>query len=242
MPRLIWLSDTHLNFCNEEQVTNLITSMNYKPTDKVVISGDIADSKTLMHFLNRIPVDYFVLGNHDFYHASTSFIRAQLMESSGYLSQRGPIKLNKDTVILGHDGWADGLNTEECNIDLNDFYLIGDFKGINRETVMRALSHESVRYIYGNLVKALMMGSHVYLITHVPPFIKAAIESRNASYFINRSMGDAIKRIMSLYPENQLTILCGHTHEARSIKMDNIEMHVAGAEYYHPKISGIFEI
>lgn len=82
--RLAWLTDIHLNFVDALTMRRFFESVTQQ-ADAVAISGDIAESHDVYHYLRRIeeivkkPI-YFVLGNHDFYRGSISQVRRLVAE------------------------------------------------------------------------------------------------------------------------------------------------------------------
>ena len=115
--RLAWLTDIHLNFVDALTMGQLLESAT-KKSDAVAISGDIAESHNVCHYLRQVeetvqkPI-YFVLGNHDFYRGSISQVRrvvsglASESKHLKYLTAMGVEELAPRTAIIGHDGWPD---------------------------------------------------------------------------------------------------------------------------------------
>jgi len=73
--RAIWLTDIHLEFLDDGEVSAFLRSLGDQNADAVLISGDIAQAPTVAGYLStierflEIPI-YFVLGNHDYYDRS----------------------------------------------------------------------------------------------------------------------------------------------------------------------------
>ena len=116
--RLAWLTDIHLNFVDAQRLREFLESIRQQ-ADAVAISGDIAESPGVVHYLKTMeevlqkPI-YFVLGNHDFYRSSIAKTRLQVADCAKrsqylhYLTALGVVELTPRTAIIGHDGWADG--------------------------------------------------------------------------------------------------------------------------------------
>ena len=72
MGHLTWLTDPHLDFLESDALETFISRVAAEESDGLIISGDIAESHTVLPILERFdqvlktPV-YFVLGNHDYY-------------------------------------------------------------------------------------------------------------------------------------------------------------------------------
>ena len=132
MHKLIWVTDIHLNF------VELVYS--------ILIGGDIAEAKDLMKYLKiledllKCPI-YFVLGNHDFYHGSIREVREKIMDlvkTSGFLNWLpacGVVRITDKTCLIGHGSWADGRLGDyySSEVWLNDYVLIKELKGLNKE-------------------------------------------------------------------------------------------------------------
>lgn len=165
--RLAWLTDIHLNFANAVAIQRFFESV-AEQADAVAISGDIAESYDLYHYLRKIeeivqkPV-YFVLGNHDFYRGSISQVRrltTEVAEDSKclkYLTATSVEELTPRTAIVGDDGWADGRfgDYEKTEVILNDHLLIAElavcWNGENLDKqrlrpILTALADEAARH------------------------------------------------------------------------------------------------
>ncbi len=137
--KLAWLTDIHLNFINLAARQKFYQEIIDTECDGVLLSGDIAEAPSIKDILQELsefiekPV-YFVLGNHDYYRGQVNEVRSQMTEltqSNQYLfwlpassSQR----LDADTILVGHDGWADGRlgNYYDSKVVLNDSRMITD--------------------------------------------------------------------------------------------------------------------
>lgn len=124
--QLLWLSDPHFDFLQEEQAVFLIDQLSAKDVP-IILSGDIADGSKAFAFLKQLSAKiqnklYFVLGNHDYYGGSITSTRKRAQEFSQqssnicYLTTSGVHEVFKDVALIGHDGWADGLE--------GDFFLL----------------------------------------------------------------------------------------------------------------------
>lgn len=268
MKKMIWCSDIHLDHCYDKKYLNdFFEGINYKKPDYLVISGDISQDNScemIYHDMSqRIDCEIlFVLGNHDYYHGSFSETNKKIFEICEnnknliWLDKKSIIELTNNTCIVGHIGWADGRSGDydKSDIELNDYYLISEFKGLNktrRLELMQAKSDESVEYIKKYLPVALEKYNHVYLVTHAPPYKEACYYQGNMSnddwlpHFTNFALGQVINEIYKEFEEKKLTVLCGHSHGEASYKPNNTNNFVVYApeiEYGAPKIASVFEI
>ncbi len=264
MKQIAWLTDIHLNFLSIQQLRDFIQSLNSDDINEILISGDIGEAPTLIWFLEFFeqlekPV-YFVLGNHDFYFSSFGRVKSgisRLNQDSiwlNWLTESDVVELSSTTGLIGHDSWADGRYGDFINspIILNDYILIGDFNGLDlheRLDKLHELGDEAAHYFEKVLPKALDRYEHVYLVTHVPPFIEATRHRGRVSsedylpHYSCQAVGAVLVKVMCDYPDHQLTVLCGHTHgEARVQMMDNLLVLTGGTEYGSPRIIKMFEV
>ena len=268
--RLAWLTDIHLNFVDAARVDDLFASVRDR-ADAVAVSGDIAESRDVCHYLRSIeeivqkPI-YFVLGNHDFYRGSIPQVRrmvAGLVNGSEYLkylTAMQVVELTPKTAIIGHDGWADARfgDYRRSNVILSDHQLIAEiarwFDGsrLDKDNLLRtmtALADEAAGHFATVLAEAANKYTNVIAITHVPPFREAAWYQGQTSsddylpHFACKVVGDMMRVAMRHYPNSKLLVLCGHTHGGGEIQpSDNIRVLTGEAEYGKPRINGILEI
>lgn len=212
--KLLHLTDIHLNFIPiEERMAFYQSIIDEKPTH-ILLTGDIgeyvphspdhntADLLKELAFHVEVPV-YFVLGNHDYYHASQMEVvlrmekLSQQIENLFYLSICEPEKLDDETVIVGVDGWADARegNYATSWIRLNDSVYIEELKmgyDAGKEAlaqVMQHLADNDAAFLKENLNDAiphngllLELSAHyihppkrIIVLTHVPPFPETAL-------------------------------------------------------------------
>lgn len=262
--RLVWLTDIHLDFVEPGSADLFIDRVVAQAPDLLLVTGDIAIATTLRPSLEalakrvRRPV-YFVLGNHDYYRSTIEGVRSEIVGGLRvgnllYLSTAGIVQIGPQTALVGHDGWADGRSGDYANshLELTDFRLIGDYLGLDRwgrYRVMEHLAGEAARHFEQLLPEAASGNRHVIVATHVPPFPEAALyQGRPASaeglpFFASPSIGEILLKVAQDYPSCQLTVLCGHTHEAALYRpAPNLEVRVAGAEYDRPDIAGVLVV
>jgi 3',5'-cyclic AMP phosphodiesterase CpdA len=265
MKRVAWLSDLHLNFLRAPALEEFLDRVAGENPDAVLIGGDIAEARDAAHYLRRIadawkcPV-YFVLGNHDFYFGSIARVRAgtarlcEELPHLQYLTLGGVTGLTSSVGLVGHDGWADARlgDYENSTVMLNDYRLIDElahWKKPERLALLRQLGDAAAEHFRQVLPEALDRYSHVYALTHVPPFREACWHQGQLSddewmpHFTCRAVGDAMLEIMRARPERRLTVLCGHTHSPGQARLlPNLEALTAGARYGAPTIQALFEL
>jgi Icc protein len=263
--RVVWSTDLHLDAVDKVQYALYFDLMVAYEPDIVLIGGDVSNGKaSLVHlqnlakFINREL--YFVLGNHDFYYDSITKMRTaakyltKIVPNIYYLSNSGIISLSRKTALIGHDGWSDGRagNFLESDVMLNDYLLIDELKKLNHEErlyKLNELGSEAAEYLKKQLTKALKTYDRVILLTHVPPFEEACFHDGNpcderwAPHFVGKATGEAIEKVMSLHPEKQLLVLCGHSHWGNNIQiLPNLRVVTGHSELGVPNIQGLIFI
>lgn len=262
--RIAWLSDIHLELAEAPAQEALWQALDAAQVDALLLGGDLHTAQgieaTLLNFAERLqkPI-YFVLGNHDFHYGSIGDLRwdVELMGIQEplltYLSVADPIALTPQVGLVGHDGWGDARVGDLANVvPLQDDVLIRELSSLGQEQLLahlRDLGAEAADHIRHVLPRAMDHYPHVYLLTHVPPFLEACWydgkpdDRGYAPRFVNGAMGEVIRQTMLAYPDRRLTILAGHTHAACTVQItDNIEVLVAGAVEGSPQIARILEL
>ena len=268
--RLAWLTDIHLNFVDAARVDEFLASVRDR-ADAVAISGDIAESRDVCHYLRTIeeivqkPI-YFVLGNHDFYRDSIPQVRRMVAGLAGeskylnYLTAMQLVQLTPSTAIIGHDGWADARlgDYRRSNVILSDHQLIAElarwFDGsrLDKDNLLRtmtALADEAAGHFATVLEEAASKYPNLVAVTHVPPFREAAWYQRKPSnddylpHFACKVVGDIMRAVMREHPTSNLLVLCGHTHGGGEFQAsDNIRVLTGEAEYGRPRISRVLDV
>lgn len=265
MKRIVWSTDIHLNFLDPSPRDDYLQQLVDAAPDGVVISGDIADSRSLVPCLieldDRLPCPlYFVLGNHDFYHSSIAKVRQQVRqlcaerETLVYLPDTPHVELSAATGLAGTDGWADARigDYERSMVMMNDYRLIEEFVGLGKQErwpVLKALGDEAAASVRRVLPRALERYDQVFFVTHVPPLREACWYNGRISndewapHFTCKAVGDALLEIARAYPERQLTVLCGHTHSPGEYwPLPQVRVITGGAEYGFPTINDRFHV
>jgi predicted MPP superfamily phosphohydrolase len=265
MTRIVWSTDIHLNFVQPEILDQYVGHLVDAAPDYVVLSGDIAESRSVVQFLSvlndRLDCQIlFVLGNHDYYYGSIAQTRDNVRRLCAerdrlvYMTDAGCVKLAENVGLVGHDGWADGRigDYERSMILMNDYRLIDELSGLGKKDrwqALKALGDEAAVAIHQSLPQALGKYEHVFLVTHVPP-LRAACwyngrlsDDEWAPHFTCKAVGDALLELAQQYPQSQLTVLCGHTHSPGECKpLANMQIFTGGAEYGFPAINKTFRL
>jgi hypothetical protein len=164
-----------------------------------------------------------------------------------------PVALTPGVALVGHDGWADARlgDYERSLVMMNDYKLIAELAAHgkrDRWPILQALGDEAAAHIRTVLPKALERYPHVLLATHIPPLREACwhegrlSDDEWAPHFTCKAMGDAILEIMRDYPQQKLTVFCGHTHSPGQCRpLANVEILTGGAKYGLPAIQRILE-
>jgi hypothetical protein len=224
-------------------------------TDALILAGDIGESDCVCAYLRElhdsleVPI-YFVLGNHDFYYGEIAAVRSAVGELTSqcprlhWLPQSGVVPLDAATALIGHEGWGDGRcgDYAGCKVFPQDIHRIKDFAGLSKEQrlgVLHRLGDEAAEYLREALQRSLAGYAHVYLVTHVPPFWEACIDSdlrvcgdHKLPFYTCKAVGDVLLGVMKDHPQRRLTVLCGHTHWECSVRiLDNLHVVARNAGY-----------
>lgn len=235
-----------------------------------IAEADSLDDR-LIELSNGIQIPlYFVLGNHDYYRSSITQVRNAMLRLSQrvpnltWLPQAGVVQLTKDTALIGHGGWGDGRAGEyRSSILLNDFFLIDELQVTHGsldpdpETVLcdslqvtlQKLGDEAAEHFRVHLTSALETSCHVVLLTHVPPFIETCWHNGGISddywapHFTCQAVGAVLREIMSSHEQQQLTVLCGHTHSSGLVQiLPNLKVVTGEAVYGEPCVQDVLDI
>lgn len=263
--KLVWTTDPHLNFPPFSVISNFFTDIKAHGAESLLITGDIAEAHNIVEYLKLIndhvhPMKvYFVLGNHDYYNGNIKDVRSWITKLSkaksnnlNWMNVSGVISLNKETALIGHDGWADGRNGDwdKSSIMLNDYLMIKELTNDStRKHIMEQLADEAAEYLEKQCVRALKKHNNIVVLTHFPPFKNACWHMGEISdwewlpHFSNAVVGPKLTQLMLKHPDKKMTILCGHSHSSGVYKpADNVEVRTGKARYGRPAIEDIIEV
>ncbi len=254
-----WATDVHFEFATVAAVVAFCEQLIALAPQGLLLTGDVAQARSVARYLRALdralpmPI-YFVLGNHDFYHGSIAEVRAMMTtvvaESRHlvWMTQAGVVPLGPETALIGHDGWADARcgDYASSHVQLNDYRLIRELTGLTHEgrrTVLERLGDEAAAHFGRVLPEALVGYRRVIALTHVPPFPEATwYQGRIADpewlpHFCAGAVGDAFVQIMDAHPDQELLVLCGHTHTGGAVQVrPNLRVVVGSAMYGRPEL------
>jgi 3',5'-cyclic AMP phosphodiesterase CpdA len=279
--RAAWLTDVHLNFVAMDQVARFAETVRRADVDAVLVGGDIGESLSFSGYLEEFAVRirkpiYFVLGNHDFYRGAIDGVRNEARELGrrGYgiawLPDSEIVELSPATVLIGHDGWADGRAGDflKSEIMLNDYWLIEDLVQLRRTgpdapvdvafdapaskqrlfAKLQQLGDESAAHFARVLPEAALRGRLIVVLMHVPPFREACWYQGKPSgddwvpHLACVAAGNVLREFMRQHPDRQMLVLCGHTHGGGEAQiLDNLVVMAGTAAYGNPVIQRVFE-
>ncbi len=266
-PRLLWVTDPHLNFLSDDATTALgRTWAKIDPPAPLIVTGDISEAPRLLDDLRRLASGferqiYFVLGNHDYYRGSWRGVHRELRvgglpNSLVFLDRCGPIRLDATTALIGQGGWYDGGNgnARTSPIRLNDFRRIAELgRCQNRGALLMVIQSRAefdADEAHRKLEHAVRDGyQRVILATHVPPFPEVALhegQPADADYlpwFTSGLMGSALERFCDEHPGIQVLVLCGHTHCPSDYhRRPNLRVRAGPAEYGRPQLAAQLDL
>jgi predicted MPP superfamily phosphohydrolase len=264
--KLAWLTDVHLNFLDANERKHFYQKIINTQCDDVLISGDIAEAPSIKNILQELatwikkPI-YYILGNHDYYRGQIDEVRNEmtaLTESNEYLFWlpiSNPLQLGNHTLLVGHDGWADGRLGDYHNsrVTLNDSRMITDLfqeKMLGRSQLlakMQQLADYDASQLQEQLIRAAMQHlQRIIVLTHIPPFKEACLHEGKISnddwlpYFASKASGDVLINTCITHPDIDFLVLCGHTHgKATYHPFSNLIVEAGHAEYNKPEIQRI---
>lgn len=263
---ILWLTDLHLDRAKPEHKAALYEEIQRSVADTLLITGDISTAKNLPLHLRELAAAaswrqvFFVLGNHDFHGSSFAQVESCVAGVCGshvnlrQLGQGEILRLNDETALVGHRGWADGrMGWGARTLARNpDFAAIDDFRGLDRKAAFKLLGRlgsESALYLRSVMPYALTCYKHVIVATHVPPMTSAALydgkpcDWLRQPFYCNIATGALLLAISKSFARKTITVLCGHTHSAARVQATpNLEIRVGGAKPGHPRSQGVFEV
>jgi predicted phosphohydrolase len=254
--KLAWATDIHFDHLDDDGKISALEALSTSGADDIVICGDIGTANNLIWSLSKIDEHipfgasvYFVLGNHDFYNSSVKKVRHLVSEfcrshvRMEYLHfSHHPVRIGKNTCIIGCDGWGDSLNGdfEDTRVRMSDFAYIEDLCWLTHEELRKkliAFGEESANKIRRLLMMAVRRFPNIIMATHIPPFVESSwYEGKQSSvdflpFFTCAAVGRVLEEVMGKFPDNKLTVLCGHSHGGGEFIKGNIRVLTGKAEY-----------
>mmetsp|Transcript_29521 Transcript_29521/g.40563 ORF Transcript_29521/g.40563 Transcript_29521/m.40563 type:complete len:268 (+) Transcript_29521:600-1403(+) len=264
--KLAWLTDVHLNFLSEDAKIKFYREVVDSSCDRVVISGDIAEARSIIEILKGMASEikkpiYFVLGNHDYYGSDVISIRNKMQELCEseqllhWLPFSGVQKLENQTIILGEDCWGDGRFGDygRSRVQLNDSVYIKDLSvSSSKEDLLRRmqlLADNDAKQLDISLRDAIinLKPAKVLVIIHVPPFRETSMHEGKISnddflpFFSSKVTGDVLLKVAAENEGIEFIVLCGHTHSSAFWQpLRNLTVKAGAAIYCKPNIQEIF--
>ncbi len=261
--KLGWCTDIHLDTAEEPVRRAFYKTIRDARCEALVVTGDLAHGHTLeivvpemADLVAPLPI-YFVLGNHDFYSPLATITVREIRQIAREMCQKHPrlhylpsdgiVEVNRDTALVGHDGWADGREGDWHHaMEINDADRIADLNraDYDRAVLLRVIQHlaqESAEYFREILPRAFKHYPKVIVATHVPPFREATwhmgahSEPRALPWFCSKVVGETLRAVMADHPQCELLVLCGHTHGGGEVQIaPNLRVWTGAARYGYP--------
>ncbi len=264
--KLAWLTDIHLNFLKEGARLKFYQEIVKTNSDAILLTGDIAEAPSVSALLREMcshvkkPI-YFVLGNHDFYKGQVDDVKKEMLQLTNdeallfWMPAAGCQTLEKDIVLVGQDGWADGrlgdyyhsicsMYDSRMIADLFQQSILGKKQLLEK---MQQLADHDAAQLKDNLTQAIaQQAKKIIVLTHIPPFPEASMhkgkmcDDSYLPFFTAKATGDILLPIAKENPTIEFLVLCGHTHSAAVYQpCTNLIVKAGAAEYYKPKVQEI---
>ena len=259
---LLWITDAHLDHLSDTTLDVWFEKLTDAGADMLLLGGDTANFRVFSRMLGRIEAVFpgkiaLVAGNHDYYHASISELRARLAvhEESGVIifepdCRSEPLPLAEGTYLCGSGGWGDASAgcADASGMHLNDEHLIAELRTRYLTQQLRELGKESAKHLQKQLDAVPEGASCVIVLTHVPPWPEACWHEGRQSdayalpRFCWQAGGTVISEVAERMPETQFIVLCGHTHSDGIWNKGNITCYTAGSTYGQINHSGMITL
>jgi len=254
--KLIWLTDIHLDFLFSQQRAAFLARLAEQAPQAVLLGGDLSTAPRLAKDLKsigealQVPI-YFVLGNHDFYYGNIEKIRRLVRrlcwqrKELFWLEDAGCIPLTDEVALVGQGCWGDGRAGDywRSSLELTDFFVIEEFKGLDRRerlSFLNRLGEEAADHLRRFCREAASRFRRVIVLTHVTPFFETCLHEGRSDpeglpFFCCQNAGETLTEVAMDFPDVEFIVLSGHTHsQAHHQILPNLKSWVAGARYYDP--------
>jgi predicted MPP superfamily phosphohydrolase len=263
--RATWLTDIHLNFLRPLALKAFYERVAQEAPDVLLVTGDIGEADSVMRFVDELAAIaplYYVLGNHDYYRSSIAAVRggaSRATKRASWLPALAPLQLTDNVAMLGVDGWGDARCGDlESKVELSDWQRIDDFKRARtdrgaRIEILQRLGTNEARALRDLLARA-PASEQLLVLTHVPPFPEACVYEGAQSepgwlpWFTCIATGEVLAEYARTHPDQQITVLCGHTHGAGSCTpLPNLTVRTGGwstgdKSYGNPIVQATLEL
>lgn len=232
--RVAYFSDLHLDLKGESIYSNIETFMKANKLQTAFVTGDISNGIHLTYHLKQlskvIPEIYFTLGNHCYYFSSLWKVEDQVHDLTTrysnlhWLSELPPIELEPDVCLIGSEGWTGSKPGLEA-ISLENFIV----KEFNNGLSFKEFQLYKNTILEYKLSLASQNYNKVILLTHFPPLWtkKHLFDFYWKCYNVNGDLGKIIRK----YPNTDITVYSGHTHQNFSYYSKNWRCHTINPSY-----------
>jgi hypothetical protein len=114
---------------------------------------------------------------------------------------------------------------------------------------LQGLAEEAATHFDRHLRTALERYESVVVVTHVPPFRRACRYRGKISddhilpHYSSKIAGEVMVENMRAHPDQQLVVLCGHTHGAGNVKiLPNLRVLTGESDYGAPRVQRAFSV
>ena len=232
--KVAYFSDLHLDLKGESIYKNIETFMKANDLDTAFVTGDMSNGIHLTYHLKQlakvIPKIYFTLGNHCYYFSSLWKVEDQVHDLTSrytnlhWLSELPPIELAADTALIGSEGWT-GSKPGLERISLENF-LVKEFNNNLSFKEFQLYRNSILEY---KLLQASKDYKKVIILTHFPPlWTKSHLFD---FYWKCYNVNSDLIRIIRKFPETDITMYSGHTHENASYYSNNWRCHTINPSY-----------
>jgi predicted phosphohydrolase len=257
-----WITDPHLNFLRSADDFGIRLRQEFPEVDLWLITGDIAESYDVFSYLVDLRTVLgkdilFILGNHDYYHASFDEVdeeAGQLGSHTGvtWLRKAGVVAIG-NTAIVGNCGWYDArYGNSRSRVHLNDFRFIVELTPgqFNRDLLVQLCDNRAKRLaneLKNQMREAVKQSDNIIVATHVPPYAEACWHKGEVSdaewlpWFTSYATGQAIDEVAEENTDKKFVVLCGHSHGSGIYERGNITVYTGASEYLDPGVSGLID-
>jgi predicted phosphohydrolase len=266
---LLWTTDTHLNFLKREdgafRFAQCLAEENPN-AEGLIITGDISDGNLIEKHLTQLaqgfpkPI-YFVLGNHDYYHASfkkTDDMVTGLTKKFDNLHwlNQGSCSYHGASIV-GVCGWYDARQgNSRTRVEIMDFTAIEDlWGGLNYRDLMidlvrKRAAKEAERLDAMLFEEICNVDADVVLVaTHISPYPGSCWHEGGRSdrewlpWFCSHVTGEVLDKYAENHTEKKFVVLCGHGHSPGIYeRRENLVVYTGGAKYYFPELAGKIDV
>jgi len=265
MTSLLWVSDPHLNFINDQEILRWAVNLSRvdEEAEGLLITGDISEAPFLHSTLQAIvegfanPV-YFITGNHDYFKGSwggvDGALREFVKETKNLFWLEDSSALVGGVPLVGTSGWYDAIyGSTDSSIALADFRLIQDFSYLPKDLIIdtcKTRAKKLAMSMRDRLWKAAESSPEAILVaSHVAPFPEVSFYHGEPSdryylpWYASAYLGSVLDEASDQFPDIKFKSFCGHSHGGVfSRHKPNLDCFSGQAQYYFPAPAGIIDL